>query len=94
MLLDEFADRIDDRAFMTDYFRRHTEAVKRAIAPERLLVYQAGDGWEPLCAFLQTPVPESPYPMVNSRQEFASHVRSAGGDPTKLGQDFSSRPRA
>jgi hypothetical protein len=61
---------LDDRAFMTDYFRRHTEAVKGAIPPERLLIYEAGQGWEPLCAFLGVPVPAAPYPSENSREEF------------------------
>jgi hypothetical protein len=59
-----------DRGFLTDYFRRHTEAVKAAIAPERLLIYQAGDGWGPLCAFLGVQVPDEPYPSENSRAEF------------------------
>jgi len=31
-------EHMSDRAYMTDYFRKHTEAVKAAIAPERLLV--------------------------------------------------------
>src|SRR5580692_6014627 len=30
---------LHDRAFLTDYFRRHTEMVKAEIPPERLLVY-------------------------------------------------------
>lgn len=63
-------DRLDDRAYMTDHFRRHTEEVKRAIAPERLLIYEVGEGWDRLCAFLGVPVPAEPYPSENSRQEF------------------------
>ncbi len=65
---------LHDRAYMTDHFRRHTEAVKRAIPPERLLIYEAGQGWEPLCAFLGVPVPAEPYPSENSRQEFIARV--------------------
>lgn len=68
---------IHDRAFMTDYFRRHTEAVVSTIAPERLLVYEAGQGWEPLCAFLGVPVPDEPYPSENDRAAF--HARFSGG---------------
>jgi len=65
---------IADRARMTDYFRRHTEAVKAAIPPERLLVYEAGQGWEPLCAFLGVPVPDEPYPSENSTAEFQARL--------------------
>ena len=66
--------RLDDRAFMTDYFRRHTEAVKAAIAPERLLVFEVGEGWDRLCRFLGVPVPDEPYPSENSRDDFIARV--------------------
>ena len=56
-------EHLDDRAWMTDHFRRHTEEVKAAIAPERLLIYEVGEGWDRLCAFLGVPVPDEPYPV-------------------------------
>ena len=65
---------IHDRAFMTAHFRRHNEEVKRAIPPERLLIYEAGQGWEPLCKFLGVPVPDAPYPSENSKAEFIARV--------------------
>lgn len=65
-----FRERIHDRAFMTDYFRRHTEAVVNTIPAERLLVYEAGQGWAPLCAFLGVPVPDEDYPSENSTADF------------------------
>lgn len=74
-----FGDQIHDRAFMTDYFRRHTEEVKAAIPAERLLIYEASEGWAPLCAFLGVDIPAMPYPSVNSREEFKA--RAAGGPP-------------
>ena len=63
-------DNLHDRATMTDHFRRHNEEVKRTIRPERLLVYEAGQGWEPLCRFLDVPVPSAPYPAENTSAEF------------------------
>jgi len=75
-----FGDHIHDRAYMTDYFRRHTEAVKAAIPPERLLVYEVSQGWEPLCAFLGVPVPDAPFPSMNSREEFKARI--AANPPT------------
>lgn len=65
----DFGDRIHDRVFMTDYFRRHVADVERTIPKERLLVYEAREGWDPLCAFLDIPVPDEPFPHVNSREE-------------------------
>jgi hypothetical protein len=75
----QFGHHVNDRAFMTDYFRRHDAEVVATIAPERLLVYRAGDGWGPLCAFLGVPVPDVPYPSENSREEFQARV--AAGQP-------------
>ena len=73
----DFRPHMHDRAYMIDYFRRHTEDVKRTIAPERLLVYEVGQGWAPLCKFLGVPVPDAPYPSENSRAEFIARLGGA-----------------
>ena len=70
----EFGDNINDRAFMVDYFKRHTDEVIRTIPAERLLVFEARHGWEPLCKFLGVPVPATPYPSENSREEFKARA--------------------
>lgn len=74
-----FGEHIHDRDWMTDYFRRHDEAVRREIPAERLLVYQAGQGWAPLCAFLGVPVPAEPYPSENNTAEFQARVAARDG---------------
>lgn len=66
----EFGERLHDRAFMTDHFRRHNALVQATIPKERLLVYEVGEGWTRLCAFLGVPVPDTPFPSENSREEF------------------------
>jgi hypothetical protein len=55
-------------------FNDHVEEVKRSIPEERLLMHSAKDGWEPLCAFLDAPVPEEPYPWVNDSKIFARRL--------------------
>jgi len=65
---------LDDRAFMIDYFKRHTERVLASVPKDRLLVFEASDGWAPLCAFLGVPVPDTPFPKENSRAEFQARV--------------------
>lgn len=67
----DFDDRIHDRDFMVEAFQRHNAEVERTIAPERLLVYEVAQGWQPLCEFLGVPVPDEPFPRVNSSQEWA-----------------------
>ena len=54
-------------------FNAHNEEVRRLVPPERLLVYETGEGWDPLCALLGVPVPATPYPKVNTTDDFASH---------------------
>ncbi len=81
----DYVGHFGDRAFITDYFRRHNDAVMAAIPKERLLVFQAGDGWEPLCAFLGVSVPDTPFPHVNVRADFEAMVaamhQALDGDP-------------
>ena len=60
-------------------FHAHEANVKATIPPERLLVHSAKDGWEPLCAFLEVPVPLTPYPRTNSKEEFFQHMKDADG---------------
>jgi Sulfotransferase domain len=72
-----FGEHIHDRDYMVRAFERHNDEVKRSIAPERLLVFEAKDGWEPLCEFLEVPVPTAPFPHANSREEMAAMMAAA-----------------
>ncbi len=65
-----FGGRLDDRGHAIAVFRAYEEEVRRTIAPERLLAYDVSQGWEPLCAFLEVPVPDTPFPRTNTREEF------------------------
>jgi len=62
-------DLTDERAVRAAY-DDHNAAVRAAIAPERLFEYQPGDGWAPLCAALDLPEPDEPFPHTNTRDEF------------------------
>lgn len=53
---------------------RHNQAVRDYIAPERLLEWSPADGWEPLCKFLEVPVPAAPIPHVNDATAFAGRI--------------------
>jgi sulfotransferase family protein len=65
-----FGGRFRDRAAAIDVFQRHNAAVRAEIPPDRLLVFEAKQGWEPLCRFLDMPVPDEPFPHVNDRDTF------------------------
>jgi hypothetical protein len=72
----DLGDRLGDRARMVEYFNAWNQAVIDEVPADRLLVYAAGDGWEPLCDFLGAPVPAEPYPRVNSREEMTERTGS------------------
>jgi len=55
-------------------FIAHAEAVKATIPKDQLLVFQVKDGWEPLCKFLDLPVPAGSFPRTNNRTEFWERI--------------------
>lgn len=59
---------------LKEAFIAHNEAVKAAIPAKQLLVFQVKEGWQPLCEFLDLPVPDKPFPRTNHRQEFWDRV--------------------
>jgi hypothetical protein len=59
---------------LIDQMIAHNEAVIETVPAERLLVWKPTDGWEPLCDFLQVPVPSEPLPHVNDRETFLGRV--------------------
>ncbi len=60
-----FNGRFEDQAYAIQVFENHVETVRAHCDPERLLVFQVSEGWEPLCEFLGVPVPDGPFPHVN-----------------------------
>ena len=66
---DMMGNRMHDRKHMVNFFNKHSSEIVNSIAPERLLVYQISEGWEPLCNFLEVPIPDMVFPRINSRDD-------------------------
>jgi len=45
------------------------------VPADRLLVFEAQDGWEPLCRFLEVPIPEEEYPHLNDTAQMQKSIR-------------------
>ncbi|KAG2171932.1 hypothetical protein INT43_001408 [Umbelopsis isabellina] len=57
-------------------FKDHDEEVKRIVPAEKLLVFETGvDGWDKLCSFLGKGKPDTPWPHINSREDFQVMVK-------------------
>jgi hypothetical protein len=54
---------------MVSHFNRRNDEIREVIPADRLLVYEVKQGWQPLCEFLDLPVPDKPFPRVNTREE-------------------------
>jgi hypothetical protein len=69
-----FADGHAEPSQMIEVMNRHNEEVKASIPSERLLVWSVTEGWEPLCEFLEVPIPGVPLPHINDRKEFLNRI--------------------
>ncbi len=65
-----FDDRPLDKAHVLTRYAQHNAEVQRSVPAGRLLTYDVSKGWEPLCRFLGVPVPATPFPTANRRDEF------------------------
>lgn len=72
----EFGKDIKNKEAVIAVFNKRLEEVLNAVPKERLLVYDVKQGWEPLCAFLNVPVPSTPFPKVNTKDEFIHNVKA------------------
>eukprot|EP00729_Bicosta_minor_P007360 gene7360-20078_t len=67
-----WASLCQDEATAVKVYDAWNAKVIAMVPPERLLVFQTGKhGYKELAEFLNVPVPDEPYPNVNSKSEFA-----------------------
>lgn len=65
-----------DKDFVRKKYLEHYEEVKATIPEDKLLVFSVKEGWEPLCKFLEKPVPNIPFPHKNDTAEFRKMISS------------------
>jgi hypothetical protein len=65
-----FGASFDDQGATIAAYNTHVDLVRHTYPVERLLQLDITDGWEPLCSFLDVPVPDAPFPKANSSREF------------------------
>ena len=62
---------------MAKAMERYNEEVINIVPPERLLVWSPGEGWGPLCEFIEVPVPSAPLPHLNDSESFGEMIVDA-----------------
>ncbi|MBO0853716.1 MAG: hypothetical protein J2P18_08110 [Nocardia sp.] len=71
-----FGPLLDDSEKMKAAYNQHNADVVDAVEANRLLVFDAKQGWDPLCEFLEVPVPDTDFPHVNDTRSFLETVSS------------------
>lgn len=76
-----FGGRFLDRDHAIAVYEKNNADVQAGFNDDRLLVYHLGDDWEPLCRFLDKPVPDTPFPRSNSTAEFIEMMKQMKDRP-------------
>ena len=74
MFESRFTLNITDKAASIAAYEAHNRKVRDEAPAARLVEWHPGDGWGPICKALQLPVPDLPFPHVNSTEEFRAKV--------------------
>jgi len=70
ILENTFSALYDDKDYCINIYNRHIHNTRKLVSPSSLLEYHITDGWEPLCDFLDLPVPVTSFPKTNDRHSF------------------------
>jgi hypothetical protein len=70
-----FDGRFEDRQYAIRTFHEWNGRVRERVPADRLLVYEVTQGWGPLCRFLGTPIPDTPFPHLNDAETFRRRIR-------------------
>lgn len=71
----EFGNDLSNKQEIIRRFIQRNEEVTSKVPKDNLLIFNAKDGWEPLCSFLNIPVPDKPFPKTNTTDEFLKSVK-------------------
>jgi len=73
LILDDlFGGEYRDKDAAIRVYQQHVRRVRDLVPPQRLLQFRVGQGWDPLCEFLEVPAPQEVFPRVNDRDAFLS----------------------
>jgi len=70
MLRNCFTPDWTDEAAAKAAYERHNARVRASVSSRQLVEWTPGSGWDSLCAALEIPAPDEPFPHVNTTEEF------------------------
>ena len=72
---EQFEGRFRDKDFAIAKYHEHTEWVRSIVPEGQLLEYNLGDGWVPLCEFLDKEILKEEFPKSNDQAEFQRKLK-------------------
>ncbi|MFF4622030.1 sulfotransferase family protein [Nonomuraea jabiensis] len=78
-----FSGRFEDRDHAIAVYRAHLDEVRAAVPAGRLVEVEPSHGWEPLCAALGADVPDLPFPVANTTDDYLRRAEQAGVLPPR-----------
>jgi hypothetical protein len=70
MWRERFTDDVTNADATKAAYVAHNDDVRASVPAARLLEWHPGDGWAPICERLGLPVPDAPFPHVNTTDDF------------------------
>ena len=72
----DYKDYETNKERMINYYLKYNEHVKQRCPADKLLIYNIKEGWAPLCAHLNLPIPDVPFPHENDTQEVRRGIQT------------------
>lgn len=69
-LTSQFSAHWDNENAARTAYTKHLVSVRNTVPKERLIEFEVGDGWAPLCRALNIAEPSHPFPNKNNRETF------------------------
>lgn len=66
----DFQGRFDDKEWVRQMYEDRIATIRAEVPPERLTVWDLGDGWQPLATALGVEAPNEPFPHLHDTNEF------------------------
>lgn len=81
-MFSRFTFELDNPQAAMEAYESHNRKVRESVEPGRLIEWQPGDGWAPLCKALGVAEPDEPFPHVNTTEMFRQRLADlvTGGD--------------
>ena len=63
---------------LREAFSRHYSHIRELVPKDRILEWEPKDGWDPLCKFLDKPIPKEPFPYANKGNDVSDRLLWGG----------------